>query len=87
MLEKHSSRPGAPNWIICELCKIEGLHSQPRFVIAENDTVEKSLEFAELVLLCEDCSAVAKGEIDASEWKSRKLRCEKMEGRFKASEH
>ena len=77
MLAKYTSVPGAPNWVICELCKCEGLlHRRTRFVIAENEVVERaSPEFPELVLLCGDCSAVARGEIDASEWKRRKLRC------------
>ena len=77
MLGKYSAGPGAPNWIICELCRGEGLlHRQTHFAIAENETVERaSPELPELILLCGDCSAVARGEIDASEWKRRKLRC------------
>ena len=47
-------------------------------MIAENDSVERSPESAELVLLCEDCSALARGEIAASEWKRRKLECDEI---------
>jgi hypothetical protein len=64
---------GAPNWINCELCKCQGTHWQARFVIAEDETVGRaSPELPELVLLCSDCSAVAEGAIEASEWKRRK---------------
>jgi hypothetical protein len=77
VLEKYLAGLGAPNWVICEVCKGEGpLHRQARFVIAENEPIERaSPELPELVLLCGDCSAVANGEIDASEWKRRKVRC------------
>jgi hypothetical protein len=65
---------GAPNWINCELCKCQGIHWQARFVIAEDETAGRaSPELPELVLLCSDCSAVAEGAIDASEWKRRKV--------------
>jgi hypothetical protein len=74
LFEKQPVGRGAPNWIICELCKAQGVHWRARFVIAENETVERaSFELPELVLLCGDCSAVARGEIDESEWKRRKL--------------
>jgi hypothetical protein len=73
LFEKQPVGRGAPNWIACELCKDQGLHWQARFVVAENEPSEASLELPELVLLCRDCSAVAKGEIGESEWKRRKL--------------
>ena len=74
MFEKQLVERGAPNWINCELCNAQGVHWQARFVIAENEAVERaSFDLPELVLLCGDCSAVAKGEIDESEWKRRKL--------------
>ena len=64
---------GPPNWINCELCKCQGTHGQARFVIAEDQTAGiASPELPELVLLCADCSAVAEGAIDPSEWKRRK---------------
>ena len=77
MLEKYSAGPGAPNWVICEVCKGESpLRRRARFVITENESVDRaSPEISELVLLCGDCSAVASGEIDVSEWKRRKVRC------------
>ena len=68
---------GAPNWINCELCKCQGTHWQARFVIAEDETAgSASPELPELVLLCADCSAVAEGAIDPSEWKRRKVSAE-----------
>ena len=74
MPEEQLVERGAPNWINCELCKCRGTHWQARFVIAEDETAGRaSPELPELVLLCADCSAVAKGAIDASEWKRRKL--------------
>jgi hypothetical protein len=65
----------APSWVNCELCKCQGIHSRARFVIAEDETAMRaSPELPELMLLCADCSAVAEGAIDASEWKRRKIR-------------
>ena len=65
---------GAPNWINCEFCKCQGIHSRARLVIADETATRASPELPELVLLCADCSAVAEGAIDASEWKRRKFR-------------
>ena len=66
---------GAPNWINCELCKCRGTRWQARFVVAEDEAGGgASPESPELVLLCADCSALAEGAIDASEWKRRKGR-------------
>ncbi len=74
MLAEQLVERGAPNWINCELCKCQGTHWQARFVIAEDETAGRaSPELPELVLLCSDCSAVAEGAIDASEWKRRKV--------------
>jgi hypothetical protein len=68
---------GVPNWINCELCKCQGTHWQARFVVAEDETSGRaSPELPELVLLCADCSAVAEGLIDPSEWKRRKVSAE-----------
>jgi len=75
--EEHLVERGAPNWINCELCKCQGTHWQARFVIAEDETAGRaSPELPELVLLCADCSAVAEGAIDPSEWKRRKVSAE-----------
>ena len=72
MPEEQLVERGAPNWINCELCKCQGTHRQARFVIAEDETAGRaSPELPELVLLCADCSAVAEGAIDPSEWKRR----------------
>jgi hypothetical protein len=77
LVEEQLVGRGAPSWINCELCKCQRTHWQARFVIAEDQTAGRaSPELAELVLLCADCSAVAEGAIDASEWKRRKTSIE-----------
>jgi hypothetical protein len=62
-----SSSTTPPTWVKCELCERAGSNSQPRLV-ATFATPERKVAAGSLVLLCRDCLALIRGNIDEDQW-------------------
>lgn len=61
-----------PTWVQCELCERAASNSLPRLVATfANPERKVAAARGSLVLLCRDCLALIRGNIDETEWRHR----------------